>query len=207
MPKFLIKDFNSYVISILFNIIAVTFLWVRNQRSDRWISLFFINVIFVQSLQLYEKYQTDLTTKNTCAIFLFLLLFIHPLINLVGGYIIKAEFAYIEQVGLYLMFLIYIFISKVGLGTLDFNNSINVDTNNTITWHFLNGINYYEWAFYIFSLLFSMYLYTSPQNITMMLGSYLLLFISFYNANYNFNATFPAFYNWLSFLIGAVIMY
>ena len=192
MSTFLSKDF----ISILFNIIGIAFLWVRNQRSDRWISLFFMNVIFIQVLQLIEKN----SKKSIPAILLLLLLFIHPLINLIGGFKYKAEFAYIEQIGIYLMFLMYIFASKVGFGTLD-------NTYNSITWNFLNTINYYEWAFYIFALIFSMYLYDYPQNITMMLGAYLILFISFYMGNYNFKDTFPQFYNYLSFLLASIILY
>jgi len=204
------KDFNSNIvqktesftlpsgtiISILFNIIAVSFLWVRNQRSDRWISLFFMNVIVIQLLQLYENY----SKKSIPSVLLLLLVFIHPLINLIGGFNYKAPFAYIEQIGIYLMFLMYIFISKVGIANLD-------SKYDSINWNFLSGINYYEWAFYVFFLLFSMYLYTTPQNITMMVGSYLILFICFYLGNYKFVATLPAFYNYLSLLLGAIIIY
>jgi hypothetical protein len=94
---------------MVFNIIGTIYLWVRNERSDRWISLFFMNVILIQALQLIENYYND----NVTSIYIFLLLFVHPLINLIGGSHYKAEFAYIEQIGLYLIFLAYIFISKV----------------------------------------------------------------------------------------------
>jgi hypothetical protein len=202
MPNNLIKDLNFHIISIVFNIIGTIYLWVRNERSDRWISLFFMNVILIQLLQLIEHFYND----NVTSIYVFLLLFIHPLINLIGGFNYKAEFAFIEQIGIYLIFLAYIFISKVGLIKLDNTNTIN-KVDNTIVWNYLNTINYYEWAFYIFALLFSMYLYTNPQNITMMIGTHLLLFVSFFIANYKFNATFPIFYRYLSFLLGAVIMF
>jgi len=201
MTNNLIKDLNFHIISMIFNIIGIIYLWVRNERSDRWISLFFMNVILIQALQLIENYYND----NVTSIFIFLLLFVHPLINLIGGSHYKAEFAFIEQIGVYLIFLAYIFISKVGLQNFYTTNIITKD--NTIIWNYLNTINYYEWAFYIFALLFSMYLYTNPQNITMMIGTYLLLFVSFFIANYKFNATFPIFYRYLSFLLGAIIMF
>ena len=201
MTNNLIKDLNFHIISMIFNIIGIIYLWVRNERSDHWISLFFMNVILIQALQLIENYYND----NVTSIFIFLLLFVHPLINLIGGSHYKAEFAFIEQIGVYLIFLAYIFISKVGLQNFYTTNIITKD--NTIIWNYLNTINYYEWAFYIFALLFSMYLYTNPQNITMMIGTYLLLFVSFFIANYKFNATFPIFYRYLSFLLGAIIMF
>jgi hypothetical protein len=201
MTNNLIKDLNFHIISMIFNIIGTIYLWVRNERSDRWISLFFMNVILIQVLQLIENFYND----NVTSIYIFLLLFVHPLINLIGGSHYKAEFAFIEQIGVYLIFLAYIFISKVGLQNFYTTNIVTKD--NTIIWNYLNTINYYEWAFYIFALLFSMYLYTNPQNITMMIGTYLLLFVSFFIANYKFNATFPIFYRYLSFLLGAIIMF
>ena len=184
------------IISLIFNIVAVAFLWTRNQRSDRWISLFFMNIIFAQILTLIEKFQA----KSIAPGLFFLSIFILPLINLLGGYFYKAQFAFIEQIGIYLIFLTYIFITKVGFTKL----SNIYDSNN---WNFLDNVNYYEWAFYAFSLLFSMYLYTTPQNVTMLIGSYLLLFIAFYRANYKFESTFPLFNNYLSFLLAAIILY
>jgi hypothetical protein len=180
---------TNNIISLLFNILGVCFLWFRNERSDRWISLMFINVIIIQILQIYEKYSS---TNITPVVFLLLLL-IHPLINLIGGFIYKGNYIYIDQIAIYLVFIIYIFFFKIGYTNLDKN--------------YLSLINHYEWAFYVFSLLFSMYLYTTPQNITMMIGTYLILFISYYLSNYNINTTFPLFYNYLSFLLGGVILY
>jgi hypothetical protein len=155
-----------------------------------------MNVIFAQILTLIEKFYN----KSIPPGLFFLSIFILPLINLLGGYYYKAQFAFIEQIGIYLIFLAYIFITKVGFTTL---NGL-YDSNN---WNFLDKINYYDWAFYTFSLLFSMFLYTTPQNVTMMIGSYLLLFIAFYRANYKFVSTFPLFNNYLSFLLAAVIIY
>jgi hypothetical protein len=184
------------IISLIFNIVAVAFLWTRNQRSDRWISIFFMNVIFAQILTLIEKFNP----KSIAPGLFILSIFIIPLVNIIGGYNYKAQFAFMEQICIYLIFLAYIFITKVGFTKL---NGL-YDSNN---WNFLDNINYYDWAFYTFSLLFSMYLYTTPQNVTMMIGSYLLLFIAFYRANYKFVSTFPLFNNYLSFLLAATIIY
>jgi len=199
----MINNLEKSIITFLFGLITSAYLWIRNEKSDHWIVIFFSVILANKLLDIgHELTINDFNINNYLSIVGYILFLIHPLVNLIGAYTQIDGGLRIEPVILSLSFLIYkLFINPVPL------DIIRTKTDKGYIYNFANFLNKYELTAYLILLLFPMIVYDPPKNIVMIFGTLFTLFIAYILNKKKLDRSITDWHTYITALLGLNVLF
>lgn len=197
------NSLHKSIFTFLFGIITSAYLWIRNEKSDRWIVIFFSVILANKILDIgYDLSLNTFNINNYLSIIGYILFLIHPLVNVLGSYSQIDGGLRIEPLVLTIGFVIY----KLFVNPIPFDK-IYTTKDGVFKYNFANYLTKYEIAAYLLLLIAPMFLYDPPKNAVMMSSTVFLLFISWIVHRRKLDRSISEWHTYLSSLLGVNMLF
>ena len=169
-------DFETSISTYIFSILSSIYLWNRNHPSDRWFTIFGLTFSSMQLVEaLLHKNLDNKDINRKLSLIAFLVIFLEPLANNVGGIIYNDKSFFIKTTLAYIIYMVYIFAFK-----FPDNKDLNTTKDCNLQWHWLRKITTTDWLIFLFFLGMPSLYYSYPKNYIVSIGGTL----AFLYANY-----------------------
>lgn len=169
-------DFKTSISTYIFSLLSSIYLWNRNHPSDRWFTIFGLTFSSMQLVEaLLHKNLDNKNINRQLSIIAFLVIFLEPLANNIGGIIYNDKSFFIKTTLAYVLYMIYIFAFK-----FPDNKDLNTTKDCNLQWNWLSKITNADWLVYLFFISLPSLYYSEPKNYIVFIGGWLAYLYAYY---------------------------
>lgn len=153
-------DFTTSISTYIFSLISSIYLWNRNHPSDRWFTIFGLTFSSIQLVEaLLHKNLNNKNINKQLSLILFLILFLEPLANNVGGILYGNKSFFYKTTLAYIFYMVYIFTFK-----FPDDKDLHTSKDCNLQWNWLRKVSNIDWFIFLFFLGIPSFFYAEPKN-------------------------------------------